>query len=119
MDESERPVIDATIDRPSFEFYDIYDYPSVSETIRNDDLAQYQLIGKVTPYDVLHISVNDYVTYIKNKVPITIAVNSYVTRIENGVPITVIIPNNELMMELDYEEYDFWDQAYSAIIDNI
>jgi hypothetical protein len=100
--ESERPAIEATLERPPFDFYDIYDYPPVSETARKDDLAQYQLIGKTTPYDVLYITVDDYIAYINNKQPITIA-----------------IPNSTLSMELTYEESDFWDQAYDAIVDRI
>lgn len=100
--EAQRPSIEATMERPLFEFYDIYEYPSVSETARNDDLAQYQLIGKVTPFDVLHISMNDYLYYIKNNTPVVIAV-----------------PNSQLIVELHYNSYDFWDSHFQVIMNNI
>jgi hypothetical protein len=100
--EAQRPAIEASIDRPLFEFYNIYDYSSVSETSRDDDLSQYQLIGKVSQFDVLHITVADYVAYINN-----------------NVPITITIPNSELVVELYYDTYDFWDEAYQTILNNI
>lgn len=102
VNQEQRPSLEASIDIPQFKFYDIYDYPTVSVNIRNDDLAQYQLIGKVTLFDVLHITVNDYIKYIKNNIPIGIA-----------------IPNSKLIVELYYDKYDFWDDKYQTIVDNI
>ncbi len=92
-----------TVIKESFpEFYDIYSYPSVSENTTSDDMAEYQVFGKITPYDVLHISLIDFINTINNQQPITIT-----------------IPDTAITIILRYEAFDFWDRETQSVINYI
>lgn len=60
-----------------FDFYDVYGY---SELIYlNKNVNEYQLIGTISPYDVLHIPVVIFIAAINQKLPLIFKLNDFIT----------------------------------------
>lgn len=83
-------------------FKDIYTYESIKKYKKINNISKYQLIGNITPYDVLHIPVEHYINTLNDKQPIKVQL----------YPLDVYI-------YVTYKKYDFWDQEYQKLVDNI
>jgi len=83
-------------------FYNVYEYKSLAPLRKSADMVEYEVLGNITPYDVVHIPVLTFVEAINEKKIIEFNLE-YI-----GVNIA-----------LTYKLYDLWDQGYERIIDHI
>jgi len=89
-----------TKDLPSFK--NIFDYRKVEKYNEKVDIPIHQLFGSITPYDVVHISVADFIEAINNNEPVRINLE--------GTNITI---------QLDYEPYDFYNFKEKRLVTKI
>ena len=59
------------------EFYDVYGYGELSYV--NKNVNEYQLIGTITPYDVLHMPVVIFIAAMNQKLPLVFKLNEFIT----------------------------------------
>lgn len=81
-------------------FYDVYDYPSLRgfRDIRN--VSEYQIFGTVTPYDMLHITMEQFVNSINRQQPL----------------IFLLREDPDIFVSLTYTKDDLWDIEYQRSI---
>jgi hypothetical protein len=86
------------INKNNFRFYNVYNYAALShyENVRN--VNEFQLIGNITPYDVLHL-----------RVPIFIA-------LLNTNKFLDFYIHEDIIIRLDYTKNDFFDIEYQKDI---
>lgn len=60
-----------------FSFYNVYNYASFR--YMNKNVNEYQLVGTITQYDVLHIPVVIFLALMNNKEPLIFKLNEYIT----------------------------------------
>jgi len=87
---------------PAPRFKNIYDYPELGRLGTRANVSEYQLFGEITPYDVVHFDVKNFVRAINSKSTIA----------------DIIIPN-VLVVEFPYVESDFFDEEYQTYITRI
>lgn len=95
---------------PPPSFVDIWDYPSLAkyyETLKDldsnqyvkADITEFQLFGRITFYDVVHISVSDFIDTLNRREDIVFD-----------------IPDTNLRVVLAFDEADFYDPQYERIV---
>lgn len=95
--------IDLAIKQPFPTFKDINEYRSVNQLInQSNPLVLYQLLGTISPYNVLHIPIRYFIESLNNKRPINISLD----RIDT-------------IIQLNYEQFDFWDPITNSLIESI
>jgi hypothetical protein len=87
---------------PRVMFKDIFEYPSLSNMSDHVNIRLYQVIGTVTPFDVINIPADYLITCINNK-----------------QPINLVIPHLHEPLVLEWELYDLWNNAYQSVVDKI
>ena len=85
---------------PSFE--DIFDYKKVEKYNKSVTYPVYQLFNDITPYDVLYVSVSDFVD-ILNK----------------GEKLHIPIEGTDIIIRLDYELYDFYSFKEGRLVTHL
>lgn len=91
--------IGVAIKDPLPRFVSIFDIPALENSVVRNSAIEYQLDGVVNDLDVLHISVRDFVTAVNEK-----------------RPIRFLLPESDLLVELNYTVSDFWDEDYGMNI---
>lgn len=98
----EQQPVEAAQTKPLPRFHNIYSYDSLSNYRQIANVPEYQLIGSITPYDVIHIPVR-----------------YFVDRINFQQPIEAELTPTDIKIQLSYEPYDFWDDEYQNIINHV
>jgi hypothetical protein len=83
----------------NFEFYDVYGYGEL--IYLNKNVNEYQLIGTITPYDVLHIPVVIFIAVINQNLPLVFKLNEFIT------------------INMSYTNADLYDLEYQRSITSI
>lgn len=83
-------------------FHDIYKYQSLFKLESKTEISEFQVIGMITPYDIVHIPV-EY----------------FINKINNGEPISILLESTNIIIQLSYTNYDCWDDEQQKIIFNI
>lgn len=83
-------------------FKNMFEYESIQNLSESINLTLYQLFGTITPFSVLHIPVSYFIEALNAKVPIQIA-----------------LENTNIIIQLDYEQYDFWDTISESMVDYV
>lgn len=83
-------------------FKNVFEYISIQNLSESLDLPLYQMFGTITPFSVLHIPVTYFIEALNAKVPIQVA-----------------LENTNIIIQLDYEQYDFWDTISESMVDYI
>jgi len=99
---SEQIPLETAMDKHLPVFYDIFDYRGLQYYRNFANVPEYQIIGNITPYDVVHVSAVDFID-----------------RINKNQPILIGIPDTNIIISLDYEQYDLWDDQLQKLITNI
>jgi hypothetical protein len=81
-------------------FHDLYEYASLADDETLANMSQFQLIGTITPFDVVHIPIEAYLEAIRDDLPIEVQ-----TPLVN--------------FKFDFKAYDFWDGAEGRLITQI
>lgn len=84
------------------QFYNIFNYPSLSNIGSKMATSAYQLFGTITPFSVIHVPVDDFIN----------AVNK-------NQPIPVLLPELDIILQLTYEPSDFWDVLTNQLLTNV
>lgn len=98
----EIPYITQAITEPLATFHDIYTYKNINSTNLSDDIIKYQLFGIITPYDVIHLPLNSLISHFNQKAPLDIQLG-----------------NTNLILRLNYEDYELWDKSINSVITHI
>lgn len=83
-------------------FKNVFEYKSIQQLSESIDLPQYQMFGTLTPFSVLHIPVR-----------------FFIESLNAGVPIQIALEDTNIIIQLDYEKFDFWDTITKSLIDYI
>lgn len=83
-------------------FKNMFEYKSMQNLSESIKLPLYQLFGTITPFSVLHIPVSYFIEALNAK-----------------VPIQIVLENTNIIIQLDYEQYDFWDIISESMVDYI
>lgn len=83
-------------------FKNIFDYDLIQKKGKSSDIPIFYMTGELTIYNVIHISVSDYIQALNINVPISVEIT--------GTPITLI---------LTYTDDDFWDSSKQELISNV
>lgn len=102
LSHEEQAILNTSMNQQLPVFYNIYDYSSLKGFSEKANVNEYQLMGTITPYDVLHISVVNFVDLINRKQPLRFKLE----------PLPLII-------SIEYYDYNFWDNQYQKIINHI
>jgi hypothetical protein len=94
--------LDMVMNKRAPQFQNIFDYPLLQDLGPEVPTHLYQLIGDITPFNVVHVSVRDFINAVNNK-----------------LPIPVWLPELAIIIQLSYEEADFWDTQVGQLIDYI
>jgi hypothetical protein len=94
--------LELALSRPLPTFKNIFEYKSLQTIGESIDIPLYQMFGTITPYSVLHIPVKDFIEMLNNKLPIRIRLD-----------------DTNIIIRLDYEQYDFWDPISKSLIEYI
>lgn len=81
-------------------FHDLYEYLSLAEDEALANMSEFQLIGTITPFDVVHLPVALYLQAIESDRPIEVS-------------------TSELRLQFDFKAYDFWDGAQKRLLNRI
>lgn len=79
-----------------------YRLPKFEEDNIFDNIVTYKLNGTITPFNILTISVRDFVE-----------------RINKKLPIDLLLDGTNVIISIRYEKYDFWNESTQSIIDNV
>ena len=94
--------LNMAMDEPLSTFKNIYDYKSLEKFRDMTDTPLYQMFGTITPYSVLYIPVRNFIETINNNEPIQIALD-----------------NIGIIIQLDYQQFDFWNFDTQSIVNKI
>jgi len=97
---NEIALLEVTLKQPLPKFKNIFDYKSISPI--NNPIPLYQLFGTISPFSVLHIPVRYFIQCVNDNIPIRVSLN-----------------NTEIVIEIQYQSYDFWDIASQSLITKI
>lgn len=78
--------------KKDFTFYNVYDYGELAYLPKN--VNEYQLVGTISPYDVLHIPVVIFIIIMNKRSPLIFKLNEFIT------------------INITYTEEDFYDIEY-------
>lgn len=98
---NEQALLATSMEKPLPTFDNVYSYNSLQNYGSLANINEYQLFGCITPYDVLHVPVRLYVDLLNKNLPIQVQ----------------LVPNLYIM--ITYNDYDFWDNQYQALIQHI
>lgn len=107
----ERQDITIKMSTPRPTFFNIWDYKKLehyqdiftrisNDPVLDSGLIEYQVFGEITPYDVVHISVKDFIQAINDRQPIII-----------NIPLMTIT--------LWYEPSDFFDPQFDMVLTQV
>ena len=102
LSNDEKIQLDIAMKTPLPSFKNIFDYPSLDKYREIFNTPLFQLFGNITPYSVLNIPVKHFVE--------SININA---------PIQAKLLGTNIIIQLDYQEYDLWDPDTESIINNI
>jgi hypothetical protein len=102
LDENEKSELSGYMTHELPSFKDIFDYKNVEKYNTLIDYPVYQLFGEITPYDVLHITVDDFINIINS-----------------SAFIEVPLVDTDVVIRLDYEAFDFYNFREERLITNI
>jgi hypothetical protein len=87
---------------PLPKFKNIFDYDSLKSFRDTIGTPMYQLFGDITPFSV-----------------ISIPVRHFIESINNNIPIQVQLSGTNIVIQLDYQPYDFWDFDSQSLVNYI
>lgn len=102
LSDSDLSELKIAMNKPEPTFHDIFVYDRMFEYKKNADVSEYQIIGSITPFDVVHLPMIKFVYLLNNK----------------GKLLFKLMSTN-VILELQYEKYDFWDNEYNKLLENI
>ena len=94
--------LDDAMNKSLPEFHSIFDYPSLSNIGSTMATSLFQLFGTITPFNVIHVPVRDFITAINKQ-----------------AMIPVLLPELNIILQLSYEIADFWDVLSQQLITTI
>lgn len=94
--------LEIALHRPLPKFKNIFEYKSLQSLSETIDLPLYQMFGTITPYSVIHIPIKYFVRMLNDKMPIQVALSG-----------------TNIIIQLDYAQYDFWDPISKSLIEYI
>lgn len=94
--------LDRAMNKSLPHFQNIFDYPSLQNLGPELPTHLFQLIGDITPFSVIHVPVRDFINAVNNK-----------------LPVLVWLPELAIIIQLSYQEADFWDTQVGQLIDYI
>lgn len=98
----QQTVLDTTMNKNLPEFHNIFNYRLLQDLGPEMPTYLFQLVGDITPFNVVHIPVRDFIMAINNK-----------------SPISILLPDIDIIIQLSYEHADFWDTQTQQLIDYI
>ena len=98
LDMEDLNLLDSIITRPLPQFKNVFDYEYLSEYSDKINMLIYHLYGDITPFIVLHIKVKDFIETINNNEELNIKLKD----------INVVI-------NLEYKPYDFYDHKLESV----
>lgn len=94
--------LEIALKQPLPHFKNIFEYKKLESKRDSYPSPLYQMFGTLTPFSVLHIPVRHFIQ----------ALNAQ-------QPLQVVLNGTEIMIQLDYKLYDFWDPATQSLITHI
>jgi hypothetical protein len=98
----ELPLLQLAMRQPLPTFKNIFEYKSLEPFRDIINTPMYQLFGIITPYSVIHIPVRHFIESINRNEPIQAA-----------------LTGTDIIIQLNYQPYDFWDFDTQSIINHI
>lgn len=98
----QQAALDIAMNKRAPQFHNIFDYRLLQNLGPEMPTFLFQLIGDITPFSVVHVSVRDFIVAVNNK-----------------SPIPVWLPDLGVIIQLSYQEADFWDEQTQQLIDYI
>lgn len=95
LDDTKRELLLESVDTNPPTFHNASSIKGNIELSRMFNYFEYQLLGEITPFDVLHITAKDFVYCINHKIPLKFILNDL-----------------QIIITLTYIEEDFWDTQY-------
>lgn len=96
LSSEEQLLLDISSKRDLPSFFDVGDYDDVS----TDKLyTTFQLMGSITPYDILSLPVKEFKR-----------------RINSRIPILFTLEETNVNVEITFENYDFWDESQKRLV---
>ncbi|CAH6419054.1 Hypothetical protein HVR_LOCUS247 [uncultured virus] len=99
---NEQAILATCMEQQLPNFTDVYSYQSLKYYEEIANIHEYQLIGTITPYDIVHIPIINYIDSLNNK-----------------QTIKVKLDNVNVFIYITYKDYDFWDNEYQALLTHI
>jgi len=103
---SELPSLSQSTHQPLPSFRNIIDlYPSITSHSSSPELSNiplYQLFGSISPFSVIHIPVSYFISILNAKLPLQIS-----------------LLHTNIILHLDYQQFDFWDPISNSLVDHI
>ena len=102
LSEDEITQLDIATQTPLPSFKNIFEYSSLEKYGKIFNTPLFQLFGDITPYSVINIPVKHFIE--------SININA---------PIQAQLVGTDIIIQLDYELYDFWDVDTESIINYV
>ena len=96
---NEQNLLAISMQRELPSFTNIYSYRSLQYYGEKANISEYQLLGSITPYDVVHVPVEHFIDLLNRNQSIKVQLS----------PLPIII-------DITYHDYDFWDNEYQKLI---
>lgn len=102
LPQSEVDLLYVAMSQPLPKFKNIFDYNGLQKYRDRYPIPLYQLFGTITPFSVIHIPVSHFVDAMNAK-----------------QPLQIMLAGTGIVIQLAYEEYDFWDPETQSLIESI
>lgn len=94
--------LEIALKQPLPTFKNIFEYKSLDQLRNTINMPMFQLFGTITPFNVIYVPVIDFIE-----------------SINKNEPIRAILPGTDIIIELHYQPYDFWDFDTNSLINHI
>lgn len=94
--------LEVAMKQPLPRFKNIFEYRALESSRDVNPSPLYQLFGTITQFSVIHIPVKHFIMSINDK-----------------QPLQVMLSGTNVIIQLDYEAYDFWDPETQSLIESI
>lgn len=102
LPQDELTQLELAMNRPLPVFKNIFEYKSLQNIGESVDVPLYQMFGTITPYSVVHVPVIHFIRALNDKIPIRVS-----------------LEYTNIILQFDYERYDFWDPVRKSLVEYI
>lgn len=102
LSREETAQLEVALKQPLPRFKNIFEYSKFENARDRSPIPLYQMFGTITPFSVIHIPVKHFIEALNAK-----------------QPLQVILAATEVMIQLDYKDYDFWNPETQSLLTHI